>query len=141
MVSFTKQLLIGKLERNTDPYETDPYDPVLGGAGPDDEHWKQTEEGSLVPLQPAAHSWEQRGPGSYQGLCFLYWPHKRERGGSRNYKGSTSPGLGASRLTCSTTHTRLTKTGEAQSYSVSGFKAQRQPSEDQDPSGLQLGRK
>ena len=46
---------MGKLERNTDPYE-----PILGGAGPDDEHWKQTEEGSPVPVRPAAHSWEHR---------------------------------------------------------------------------------
>ena len=66
---------------------------------------------------------------------------KKERGGSRNHKGSSSPGLGASRLTCSTIHTRPTKPGEAQSYSVSGFKAQRQPSEGQNPSCLQLWRK
>lgn len=31
---------------------------------------------------------------------------KKERGGSKNHKGSSSPGLGASRLTCSTIHTR-----------------------------------
>ena len=48
-------ILSGKLERNTDPYE-----PILGGAGPDDEHWKQTEEGSPVPVRPAVHSWEHR---------------------------------------------------------------------------------
>lgn len=29
-----------------------------------------------MPVRPAAHSWEQRGPGPYQGLCFLYWLHK-----------------------------------------------------------------
>ena len=75
------------------------------------------EEGSPVPLQPAAHSWEHRGPGSHQGLCFLYWPHNERERWEQELQRRQQPRLGASRLTCSTTHTRPTKTGEAQSYS------------------------
>lgn len=111
MVSFTKQLLIGETG---------------------EKHWSiwANSRGSWTWWWTLETDWG-RLSGALAACCALLGAQalaptgacapstgrtKKERSGSRNYEGSSSPG--ASRLTCSATHTRPTKTGEAQSYSV-----------------------
>lgn len=111
MVSFTKQLLIGETGEKH-------WSIWANSRGSWTWRWTlETDWGRLSGARAACCALLGAQALAPTGACAPSTGRtKKERSGSRNYEGSSSPG--ASRLTCSATHTRSTKTGEAQSYSV-----------------------